>query len=77
MISELNSLLKNLYSRSSLSHIDSEAVEIGMTASSKTNQERSSPLNMPVSSGSRSTVPVLIESGSYSKCYNIFEIALF
>lgn len=57
-----------------MSHIDVEAVEIGVSSSgggggsSTTGRpERSSPLNMPLTAAGRSAVPVLIESGSYSK----------
>ncbi|XP_055390184.1 putative mediator of RNA polymerase II transcription subunit 26 [Condylostylus longicornis] len=55
----------NTPSGSSLSHIDSEAIEIGITPN--TNKPgRSSPMNMPLGNSGRSAVPVLIESGSYS-----------
>ncbi|GBP04853.1 Breast carcinoma-amplified sequence 3 homolog [Eumeta japonica] len=56
---------------SNLTHVDTEAVEIGITKSnSLTNPdkfEHSNPLNMPLTAAGRSSaVPVLIESGSYS-----------
>lgn len=59
----------NTPSGSNLSHIDVEAVEIGVSSGSSSSSgrpERSSPLNMPLSAAGRSAVPVLIESGSYS-----------
>uniref|UniRef100_T1P8Z6 Breast carcinoma amplified sequence 3 n=1 Tax=Musca domestica TaxID=7370 RepID=T1P8Z6_MUSDO len=58
----------NTPSGSNLSHVDSEAVEIGTNkAAASTKPDHSSPLNMPLSAGGRSSaVPVLIESGSYS-----------
>ncbi|XP_055911961.1 uncharacterized protein LOC129945988 [Eupeodes corollae] len=58
----------NTPSGSNLSHIDVEAVEIGVSSgpSSTSRPERSSPLNMPLTATGRSAVPVLIESGSYS-----------
>ncbi|XP_037938422.1 uncharacterized protein LOC119671734 [Teleopsis dalmanni] len=63
----------NTPSGSNLSHVDAEAVEIGIcktatsnTSATATTRERSSPLNMPLTATGRSAVPVLIESGSYS-----------
>lgn len=54
-----------------MSHIDSEAVEVGIT--STTRPARSNPMNMPLSgNGCRSAVPVLIESGSFSKFSSLF-----
>lgn len=53
--------------------MDAEAVEIGISkastaaAAAANRAERSSPLNMPLTTPGRSAVPVLIESGSYSK----------
>lgn len=54
-----------------LSHIDSEAVEVGIT--SATRPARSNPMNMPLSgNGCRSAVPVLIESGSFSMFHCVY-----
>ncbi|CAD7090787.1 unnamed protein product [Hermetia illucens] len=53
----------NTPSGAPLSHIDTEAVEIGINAMNN-RPGRSSPMNMPMSS--KGGVPVLIESGSYS-----------
>lgn len=66
-------MLTLLQFRSNLSHVDTEAVEIGTSKSSTTTSEKldhSSPLNMPLAAAGRtSAVPVLIESGSYSEIY--------
>ncbi|XP_033609769.1 breast carcinoma-amplified sequence 3 homolog isoform X3 [Cryptotermes secundus] len=47
-----------------LSLLELEAVEVGVGSGSR--PARSNPVNMPISSGSRPVVPVLIESGSGS-----------
>lgn len=53
--------------RHSLSYIDSESVEV-VTAGSMINRPaRSNPMNMPMSGTNSDVVPVVIESGSYSK----------
>jgi hypothetical protein len=44
--------------------LELEAIEVGVGSGSR--PARSNPVNMPVSSGSRPVVPVLIESGSGS-----------
>lgn len=59
-----------------LSHIDSESVEVGLSATGN-RPARSNPMNMPHSQGGRSAVPVLIESGSCSKSSNINHSAFF
>lgn len=46
---------------------DLEAVEVGVGSSSSNRAARSNPVNMPMPGGGRASVPVLIESGSYSK----------
>lgn len=50
--------------RAPLSLLELEAVEVGVGSGSR--PARSNPVNMPISSGSRPIVPVLIESGSGS-----------
>lgn len=56
--------------RSNLSHVDLEAVEIGTSKGSSEKPDHSSPLNTPLSATGRSSgMPVLIESGSYSKLF--------
>ncbi|KAG4074268.1 hypothetical protein HA402_008677 [Bradysia odoriphaga] len=54
----------NTLSGAPLSHIDSEAVEVGINSAGN-RPARSNPMNMPLSGNGRSAVPVLIESGSY------------
>lgn len=51
--------------RAPLSHIDSEAVEVGINSAGN-RPARSNPMNMPLSGNGRSAVPVHIESGSCS-----------
>ncbi|KAJ6638684.1 Breast carcinoma-amplified sequence 3 like [Pseudolycoriella hygida] len=55
----------NTLSGAPLSHIDSEAVEVGINNAGN-RPARSNPMNMPLSGNGRSPVPVLIESGSCS-----------
>lgn len=63
-----------LRSRAPLSHIDSEAVEVGINSAGN-RPARSNPMNMPLSGNGRSAVPVLIESGSCSTYDNkVFRI---
>lgn len=50
--------------RTPLSLLELEAVEVGVGSGAR--PARSNPVNMPISSGSRPIVPVLIESGSGS-----------
>ncbi|XP_011183414.2 uncharacterized protein LOC105212823 isoform X1 [Zeugodacus cucurbitae] len=57
----------NTPSGSNLNHVDVEAVEIGVSKSTNSASAiRSHPLSMPVTAAARCTLPVLIESGSYS-----------
>uniref|UniRef100_A0A034WF64 Breast carcinoma-amplified sequence 3-like protein n=1 Tax=Bactrocera dorsalis TaxID=27457 RepID=A0A034WF64_BACDO len=57
----------NTPSGSNLNHVDVEAVEIGVTKSTNSASAiRSHPLSMPVTAAARCSLPVLIESGSYS-----------
>ncbi|XP_054730898.1 breast carcinoma-amplified sequence 3 homolog isoform X3 [Anastrepha obliqua] len=57
----------NTPSGSNLNHVDVEAVEIGVSKSTSAAAAiRSHPLSMPVTAAARCTLPVLIESGSYS-----------
>lgn len=62
--SQIQLLMLLIVTRAPLSHIDTEAVEIGINAMNN-RPGRSSPMNMPMSS--KGGVPVLIESGSYSE----------
>lgn len=50
-----------------MQHIDSEAVEIGVSTPAN-RPARSNPMPMPIALG-RGVVPVLIESGSASKLF--------
>lgn len=62
-------LLISLFSfaRSTLQHIDSEAVEIGVNCPALSNRPaRSNPMQTPSIPIGRGVVPVLIESGSAS-----------
>ncbi|XP_036341369.1 LOW QUALITY PROTEIN: uncharacterized protein LOC118750750 [Rhagoletis pomonella] len=57
----------NTPSGSNLNHVDVEAVEIGVTKPTPTAAAmRSHPLSMPATATARCSLPVLIESGSYS-----------
>nr|XP_036221024.1 breast carcinoma-amplified sequence 3 homolog isoform X2 [Bactrocera oleae] len=57
----------NTPSGSNLNHVDVEAVEIGVSKSANSASAiRSHPLSMPVTAAARCSLPVLIESGSYS-----------
>lgn len=58
-------MLIDVFVRAPLSHIDSEAVEVGINSAGN-RPARSNPMNMPLSGNGRSAVPVLIESGSCS-----------
>lgn len=61
---EPNLIQITLY-RSTLQHIDSEAVEIGVNCPAN-RPARSNPMQMPTIALGRGVVPVLIESGSAS-----------
>lgn len=69
---------KNLFSPSYRSNVllqDVEAVEVGTVPVSR--PARSNPVNMPMPSGGRPIVPVLIESGSGSKSRFILVLISF
>lgn len=62
-----------LFPSSPLSSIDIDSVEIGTLA---TRPARSTPMNMPLTTGGRSLVPVLIESSSCSKYFVLITLLL-
>lgn len=59
----------NTPSGSTLQHIDSEAVEIGVNCPAN-RPARSNPMQTPSIGHGRGVVPVLIESGSASMCFS-------